>query len=59
MSQFVYFFSSFENMQCFIECLGLFVVCILFNEWEWIQVDESYILIVFFYGGGGMVGVVL
>lgn len=59
MSQFVYFFSSFENTQRFIERLGLFAVRISFNERERIQVDEFYILIVFFYGGGGTVGAVL
>ena len=53
MSQLVYFSSSSENTQRFIERLGLPAVRIPLNERERIQVDEPYILIVPSYGGGG------
>ena len=56
MSQLVYFSSSSENTQRFIERLGLPAVRIPLNERERIQVDEPYILIVPSYGGGGTVG---
>lgn len=46
MSQLVYFSSSSENTQRFIERLGLPAVRIPLNERERIQVDEPYILIV-------------
>lgn len=59
MSFIVYFFSCLENIYCFVQCLGLLVVCILLNECEYLWVDEFYIFIVFSYGGGGIVGVVL
>ena len=52
MSQLVYFSSSSENTQRFIERLGLPAVRIPLNERERIQVDEPYILIVPSYGGG-------
>ena len=58
MSQLVYFSSSSENTQRFIERLGLPAVRIPLNERERIQVDESYILIVPSYGGGGTAGAV-
>ena len=51
MSQLVYFSSSSENTQRFIERLGLPAVRIPLNERERIQVDEPYILIVPSYGG--------
>lgn len=57
MSQLVYFSSSSENTQRFIERLGL-PRCIPLNERERIQVDEPYILIVPSYGGGGTAGAV-
>ncbi|MFP1484099.1 class Ib ribonucleoside-diphosphate reductase assembly flavoprotein NrdI [Escherichia coli] len=44
MSQLVYFSSSSENTQRFIERLGLPAVRIPLNERERIQVDEPYIL---------------
>ena len=50
MSQLVYFSSSSENTQRFIERLGLPAVRIPLNERERIQVDEPYILIVPSYG---------
>ena len=56
MSQLVYFSSSSENTQRFIERLGLPAVRIPLNERERIQVDEPYILIVPSYGGGGTAG---
>lgn len=59
MSQLVYFSSSSENTQRFIERLGLPAVRIPLNERERIQVDEPYILIVPSYGGGGTAGAVL
>ena len=43
MSQLVYFSSSSENTQRFIERLGLPAVRIPLNERERIQVDEPYI----------------
>ena len=52
MSQLVYFSSSSENTQRFIERLGLPAVRIPLNERERIQVDEPYILIVPSYGRG-------
>lgn len=58
MSQLVYFSSSSENTQRFIERLGLPAVRIPLNERERIQVDEPYILIVPSYGGGGTAGAV-
>ena len=58
MSQLVYFSSSSENTQRFIERLGLPAVRIPLNERERIQVDEPYILIVPSYGGGGTTGAV-
>ena len=58
MSQLVYFSSSSENTQRFIERLGLPAVRIPLNERERIQVDELYILIVPSYGGGGTAGAV-
>lgn len=57
MSQLVYFSSSSENTQRFIERLGS-PVRIPLNERERIQVDEPYILIVPSYGGGGTAGAV-
>ena len=56
MSQLVYFSSSSENTQRFIERLGLPAVRIPLNERERIQVDEPYILIVPSYGGGATTG---
>lgn len=53
MSQLVYFSSSSENTQRFIERLGLPAVRIPLNERERIQVDEPYILIVPSYGWRG------
>lgn len=58
MSQLVYFSSSSENTQRFIERLGLPAVRIPLNERERIQVDEPYIMIVPSYGGGGTAGAV-
>ncbi|CAM8496000.1 hypothetical protein ESCOCK398M_22610 [Escherichia coli] len=58
MSQLVYFSSSSENTQRFIERLGLPAVRIPLNERERIQVDEPYILIVPSYSGGGTAGAV-
>ena len=58
MSTLVYFSSSSENTQRFIERLGLPAVRIPLNERERIQVDVPYILIVPSYGGGGTAGAV-
>lgn len=46
----VYFFSVLENIYCFVQKLGIFVMWILL--YGWIEVDELYVLILFIYGGG-------
>ena len=58
MSTLVYFSSSSENTQRFIERLGISAVRIPLNERERIRVDEPYILVVPSYGGGGTAGAV-
>ena len=58
MSILVYFSSSSENTQRFIERLGMSAVRIPLNERERIRVDEPYILVVPSYGGGGTAGAV-
>ncbi len=58
MSLIVYFSSSSENTHRFVQRLALPAVRIPLNERERIQVDESYILIVPSYGGGGTAGAV-
>ena len=58
MSILVYFSSSSENTQRFIERLGMPAVRIPLNERERIQVDAPYILVVPSYGGGGTAGAV-
>lgn len=58
MSILVYFSSSSENTQRFIERLGMSAVRIPLNESERIRVDEPYILVVPSYGGGGTAGAV-
>jgi protein involved in ribonucleotide reduction len=52
MRALVYFSSSSENTQRFIERLGMSAVRIPLNERERIRVDEPYILVVPSYGGG-------
>lgn len=58
MSTLVYFSSSSENTQRFIERLGLPALRIPLNERERIQVDAPYILLTPSYGGGGTAGAV-
>ena len=58
MSILVYFSSSSENTQRFIERLGMPAVRIPLNERERIRVDVPYILVVPSYGGGGTAGAV-
>lgn len=58
MSALVYFSSSSENTQRFIERLGLPAIRIPLNERERIQVNDPFILVVPSYGGGGTAGAV-